>query len=65
MFSGGVATTDEVQPLLAQTRAFHTMAALPDGGALVIGGASVTGATPMLTLVGPAEVFYLTQMALH
>ena len=63
--SGGPATTDEVQPLLGQTRAFHTMAALADGGALVIGGVSITGATPMLTLVGPAEVFYLTQTPNH
>ncbi len=64
--SGDVATTDEVQPLLAQTRAFHTMAALADGGALVIGGASITGTTtPTLTLVGPAEAFYLTQTPNH
>jgi hypothetical protein len=59
--ASGAAQFDEVTALLAAPRAFHTMTALDDLGALVVGGITIntTGATPTVMLAAAPEIFYL------
>lgn len=59
MVTLGAATNDAVQPLMMQARMLHAMAALDDGGALVLGGITISGATPTATVLASPEVLYL------
>ena len=57
----GTAHNNAVQPLLAQPRMLHSMAALDDGGVLVLGGIALTTSGTTLTagVVAAPEVMYL------
>lgn len=57
----GAAQTSDVQPILTMPRVFHAMAALDDGGALVVGGLNIntTGTAPSIGLLAAPEVLYL------
>lgn len=60
--TGGSAQLSDFQPILAQGRAFHAMAALPDGGAIVVGGINIdttTATVPTARLLMSPEVVYL------
>jgi hypothetical protein len=61
MILTGSAHNNALQPLLATGRMLHSMAALDDGGALVLGGlALTTSSTPITaTLLASPEVMYL------
>lgn len=61
--STGIADNSTAQPILSMPRVFHAMAALDDGGALVVGGLNIntTGTAPSVGLLAAPEVIYVAR----